>query len=238
MINFFRKTRKKMADDNRPLKYMRYAIGEIALVVIGILIAISINNWNEWRKDRILESKLLTELVENLELNKFVLSGQIERYQAYNLSFDIILDVIQHKRVYHDSLDYHFHKVQLNAYRFDVPRAGYERLKNVGFEIIRNNTIRKEIINLFEVTSKEMINHLAWGDDDKIWKAKYMDEQFYRYSDKGGELKPFDFEYLLSDQYYFALLYKYKSQRVFFCEQLNKVLIETNKLIELIEENK
>ena len=40
MINFFRKTRKKMADDNRPLKYMRYAIGEIALVVIGILIAI------------------------------------------------------------------------------------------------------------------------------------------------------------------------------------------------------
>jgi hypothetical protein len=39
MINFFRKTRKKMADDNRPLKYMRYAIGEIVLVVVGIYIA-------------------------------------------------------------------------------------------------------------------------------------------------------------------------------------------------------
>jgi hypothetical protein len=50
MIPFFRKTRKKMADDNRPLKYMRYAIGEIALVVIGILIALSINNWNEIEK--------------------------------------------------------------------------------------------------------------------------------------------------------------------------------------------
>jgi len=42
MINFFRKTRKKMADSNKPMKYMRYAIGEIALVVIGILIALQI----------------------------------------------------------------------------------------------------------------------------------------------------------------------------------------------------
>lgn len=50
MINFFRKIRKKMADDNRPLKYMRYAIGEIVLVVIGILIALQVNNWNEKRK--------------------------------------------------------------------------------------------------------------------------------------------------------------------------------------------
>lgn len=47
MINFFRKTREKMADDNRPLKYLRYAVGEIVLVVIGILIALSINNWNQ-----------------------------------------------------------------------------------------------------------------------------------------------------------------------------------------------
>ena len=50
MIPFFRKIRKQFADDNKPLKYMRYAIGEIILVVIGILIAIQVNNWNEKRK--------------------------------------------------------------------------------------------------------------------------------------------------------------------------------------------
>ena len=49
MINFFRRIRKKLADDNEPLKYMRYAIGEIVLVVIGILIALQINNWNQER---------------------------------------------------------------------------------------------------------------------------------------------------------------------------------------------
>ena len=50
MIGFFRRIRKKLADDNQFLKYSRYAIGEIVLVVIGILIALSINNWNEQKK--------------------------------------------------------------------------------------------------------------------------------------------------------------------------------------------
>lgn len=52
MIPIYRKLRKKMADDNKPMKYMRYAIGEILLVVIGILIALQINTWNEERKQR------------------------------------------------------------------------------------------------------------------------------------------------------------------------------------------
>ena len=51
MINFFRKTRKKMADDNKPMKYMKYAIGEIVLVMIGILLALQVNTWNENRQN-------------------------------------------------------------------------------------------------------------------------------------------------------------------------------------------
>ena len=51
MINFFRRIRKQLADNNKPLKYMRYAIGEIVLVVIGILIALQVNNWREEQQD-------------------------------------------------------------------------------------------------------------------------------------------------------------------------------------------
>lgn len=51
-----------MADDNRPLQYARYAIGEIVLVVIGILIALQINNWNEERKSRIEEIEILKSI--------------------------------------------------------------------------------------------------------------------------------------------------------------------------------
>jgi hypothetical protein len=64
MINFFRKIRKELADDNKPLKYARYAIGEIVLVVIGILIALSINNWNE---RQVLHKKVSVQL-QNLSL--------------------------------------------------------------------------------------------------------------------------------------------------------------------------
>ena len=52
MINFFRKIRKQLADQNKPLKYFRYAFGEIVLVMIGILLALQVNNWNEERKDQ------------------------------------------------------------------------------------------------------------------------------------------------------------------------------------------
>ncbi len=66
MINFFRKIRKKLADDNMPLKYTRYAIGEIVLVVIGILIALQINNWNEDNKERLVEKQRYQNLLNDL----------------------------------------------------------------------------------------------------------------------------------------------------------------------------
>ncbi len=65
MILLFRKIRKKMADDNRPLKYMRYAIGEIVLVVIGILIALQINNWNEENKRKAIAKSFLIEILKD-----------------------------------------------------------------------------------------------------------------------------------------------------------------------------
>ena len=69
MIPFFRKIRKKMADDNRPLQYMRYAAGEIALVVVGILIALQINNWNEAQKELKKEQQILLNLREEFQQN-------------------------------------------------------------------------------------------------------------------------------------------------------------------------
>jgi len=61
MIKFFRKIRQKLLTENKFSKYLIYAIGEIILVVIGILIALSINNWNENQKT---ETKIKNSLVE------------------------------------------------------------------------------------------------------------------------------------------------------------------------------
>jgi hypothetical protein len=68
MIIFFRKIRQKLLSENKLGKYLTYAIGEIVLVMIGILLALQVNNWNENRKDAIQEKIVLKSLFENLTL--------------------------------------------------------------------------------------------------------------------------------------------------------------------------
>ncbi len=69
MIKFFRKIRYDLMEKNKTGKYLKYAIGEIILVVIGILIALSINNWNENNKSRNSEKILLSNLKEEFNFN-------------------------------------------------------------------------------------------------------------------------------------------------------------------------
>ena len=91
MINFFRRIRKKLADDNTPLKYMRYALGEIVLVMIGILLALQVNNWNEERKQKKIINTYLYNLEEDIykDLKEYQRSEDIALFTFY--SHQIIL---------------------------------------------------------------------------------------------------------------------------------------------------
>ena len=67
MFKFFRKIRYDLMGENKTGKYLKYAIGEIILVVIGILIALQINNWNEERKELNRSKNFLTEFKKDLK---------------------------------------------------------------------------------------------------------------------------------------------------------------------------
>lgn len=92
MIPFFRKIRYRLARDNDFYKYSRYAIGEIILVVVGILIALQVNNWNQSRKERVKEGHYLSQLKEEFKLTRKELSrvirktGDVERITNLLLS--------------------------------------------------------------------------------------------------------------------------------------------------------
>ena len=93
MIPFFRKIRKKLVDDNNPLTYMKYAIGEIALVVIGILIALQINSWDlqKQQQNNIKENaKLLIQDLEEdileVELNIAVITDISTKIDSLSIS--------------------------------------------------------------------------------------------------------------------------------------------------------
>jgi hypothetical protein len=100
-----------MADDNKPLKYIKYAGGEIVLVVIGILIALQINNWNEDNKTEAQINDMLIALKNDLLQDTMLISERrpfiIEQYQLNeslrnrvakpNATIDTLLQVMRHE---------------------------------------------------------------------------------------------------------------------------------------------
>lgn len=83
MIKFFRKIRYNLMETGKTGKYLKYAIGEIVLVVIGILIALQINNWNEKRKDSMKENHIVKSLYNELLDNSDYTQERMQELSSY-----------------------------------------------------------------------------------------------------------------------------------------------------------
>jgi len=148
MIKFFRKIRQNLLMENKFSKYLIYAIGEIILVVIGILIALSINTWNENKKNKIKEIKSLTELRKDLVQNLNDINGNISNLQICKNSNNTILNHFENKIAYNDSLNYHF-SMLYPFISFTANQTTYETLKQNGIVLISNDSLRSSISDLY-----------------------------------------------------------------------------------------
>ena len=102
MIKFFRRIRQKLLTENNFSKYLIYAFGEIILVVFGILIALSINNWNEKRKQNELETVYLKRLHNDLKKDIVTFSNEIQRLERNNEKIVNFSNVLKEEN-YNDS---------------------------------------------------------------------------------------------------------------------------------------
>jgi len=204
MIKFFRKIRQKLISENNFSKYLIYAIGEIVLVVIGILIALSLNNWNDSKKKKIEERVLLTELMKNLEINITQIKEDIEWDSGAISSGKIIMNVLNNKISYSDTLDSHFQNSRLVPNSF-LTTSSYKAIENRGFQIISSIFLRKKIMKLFDDTYPSMILEINNIDENtlKTNMQNYMINHF-EYSNR--QLKPNDYQELLEDQRYRNIL--------------------------------
>jgi uncharacterized protein DUF6090 len=149
MINFFRKIRKKMADDNKPLKYIRYAIGEVVLVVIGILIALSINTWNEKRKERNKELIYLANINEDIKLNIASLEEFIEVRTETVAAVDSLLVYFNNPQLLNINTFNYYNLIILEWYPFIQHSNTYDELLNSGnLTMISNKEIKNELQNI------------------------------------------------------------------------------------------
>lgn len=152
MIKFFRKIRQKLLSENNFRKYLLYAIGEIVLVVIGILIALQINNWNEERKANKKEYLILNELLNSINKDfkayEDFLTPRIERKKS---GLDSLQTYVFHKKFINDSLflDFYANLGQDVYMRFD--NGPYEALKSTGLDVIRNDSLNTAINNAYIV---------------------------------------------------------------------------------------
>lgn len=133
----------------KSFKYLRYAIGEIALVVIGILIALQINNWNLENMDRRQEVKILQQLQADLRQNQTEIED-ILRLNADRLRCcDSIHAYWQEGREVNDSLRLYFESINTDAL-FNNAQTTYQYIQNQGTNFLTNDSLRDVIIMTYE----------------------------------------------------------------------------------------
>lgn len=244
MIKFFRKIRYSLLETEKTGKYFKYAIGEIILVVIGILIALSINNWNETKKERKLETKVLNELLASLENNYNSMVSDSTYRALWNTSSDIIIKFIESDLPYVDSLNIHFQHARKPGTNLSLSYAGYEGLKNVGFGIITSDSLRKNIVELFELTHKSLLEEMEYFESFQPERQAQIDRLFSYDEHKFNLDKPFDvplipnnLNTLKSDPLFLPMIKSIKVQRNIISVMLYKNIKETERVIHLLKED-
>ncbi len=137
-----------MADDNKFMKYLRYAIGEIVLVVIGILIALQINTWNNNKNLRKTEVSLLKEMKINLKADLADVKFNIDWINKALNASEIVLKSLKSTDNYNDTLNFYYANL-LGGADFSKNTSAYDNLKSIGFHIIINDSLRINITNLY-----------------------------------------------------------------------------------------
>ena len=153
MIKFFRKIRQKLLSENKFSKYLIYAIGEIVLVMIGILMALQVTNWNNRRIEKKKEANYIENINKQFQLNRAQLDTVTFFHQkAYTNATKILnLVPIDIDKINKDSLSYYVTETFYN-YTFNPQNSTIDVLTNTSdFEIISNLELRGLLQNWKEL---------------------------------------------------------------------------------------
>ncbi len=191
MIKFFKKTRKQLLNQNKVSKYLLYGLGEIILVVIGILIALSINNWNKSKQLANLEYRLVLELKNDLTETQNELTGDINTLSNIINKSDSIITYLN--KVAPENYDLNGYGINNMTWAlFNVklyPKTiAYENLKSLGIQLVSNDSIRFYITDIFDSRLPRIV----------LWEGAAINSQTNLYNALEQNLttiKPDNYEY-------------------------------------------
>ncbi len=247
MIKFFRKIRQKLLVENRFNKYLIYAVGEIVLVVIGILIALQINNWNLERQDAKFERDILYDIKRSIENDLVGFEEQLQRVIRKDQAIDTILLVMNKKLVLTEKeLTKYQNRVGLgNLLSYD--KAAFETLKNRGLGVITSDSLKKSITRLYEVTFPKyhefIEDHYQYyrpridAAFNGLKKIDFYEDYFKPSKDSTGFFvnRKFDFDKIYTQEYKDYLLIQANFKRDNWWRLL-AVIRKTKVVLELINQ--
>ena len=143
MSKLLKKLRFNLFMKGKKGSYYKYAFGEIILLVLGILIALSINNWNEERKNNIIEKKLILNIIKDLRLDSIYISQSLIEVDAQKQVIDDIISMSLNKKNIED-----YSSIGLLRYSSDF-RPITQRNHSVSISNMNNDDVREKIQNYF-----------------------------------------------------------------------------------------
>ena len=240
MIKFFRKIRQNLLARAKTATYFKYAVGEIVLVVIGILIALQINNWNEENKSRQRGNEILKEIKENLSYNSLQFQNEIEtEYEVIN-SIDVILDNINNRKIYNDSLDKHYRfATYWSSARWKS--SGYESMLSKGSELSILRNVREAIIDLYQITYALISEDIRLAENNfsatilPLW-LEFFERKSVGLNNAQNEIaKPFDYQKVITSEKLKSTLTFLRSNRVTGINVRLEAIEKNEELIAVID---
>ena len=185
MIKFFRKIRKSLLTKGRTVYYLKYAIGEIVLVMIGILLALQVNNWNETQKTNKWEKRFLADLRNELNYNfkqlTVVYDMQMIKGNACHKVLELIKTIQKEDKAIIDSV---YHISQKGNMTFFPTTGVYDSGMSGGkIENIENDSLKYAIMNLYN----RYYNRLVYNGeflDDVVGRVDWEKKIYYNTSTK------------------------------------------------------
>lgn len=226
MIKFLRKIRQHLLSENKFSKYTLYAIGEIVLVTIGILLALQINNWNERQNENKVELKMLRSLKADLQRDILNLQNKINSDSTIAESNKELLKVLREQ----DGTFNAGTKDRVNSWglinRFDIfyhQTFAYESLKSEGLTVIKNDSLQEKIVQLYDYT------YGITGDIIRIQRELYFNTNPFllNYLETKGFAtvkEPNDIEGLLENQEFINYLSHIYGENIQFLEYFRQCL--------------
>ena len=162
MIKFFRRIRQNLLSENKFSKYLLYALGEIVLVIIGILLALQINDWNQEKQHKKEEKRILESIRTDVINDTLQLSKNISFAKDRIKQIDTVYNALNHPEQFSSGKFLQYAYALASSQQFNVNSGTFDESLSSGFlKYIKNDQLRQNIFEYYRKAKIQSIDKYA-----------------------------------------------------------------------------